>query len=80
MLGTQVDGNHQPGQTSRLENNDGVGSIPENTLFQLGQPFRRCLESESITDLCPFIQAPSPVAALMQVDTHAVNQSKPSYK
>jgi hypothetical protein len=65
MLGTQVDGYHQPRQAGRLEYNDRVGSISENTLFQLGQAFWRCLECESITDLCPVIQTTNPVATLV---------------
>jgi hypothetical protein len=49
MPGPQINGYHEPGQTGRLKDNDGIGSITENTLLQLGQSLGGRLETEAIT-------------------------------
>jgi hypothetical protein len=65
MAGSQVDGHHQPGQASGLQDYDRIDTVLENAFFQSGQSFRRGLESEPVTGLRSIIQTPRPVSSLV---------------
>jgi len=65
MARPQVDSHHLPWQTSRFQDYNGIGSIPEDTLLQDSQSFGRSLEVEAITWLCPLIQTPRSVSPLV---------------
>jgi hypothetical protein len=73
MTGAQIDSHYQPCQTSGLEDYDGISPIPENALFQFGQPLRRGLEAEAITGLRSIIQAPCSVLILVEIDTYTMD-------
>jgi hypothetical protein len=70
VTGTQIDSHHQPWQARGFKDYDRIGPIPENTLFQSRQSFRRGLEAEAVTRLRSIIQTACPVSPLVEIDTN----------
>jgi len=70
MTGAQINSHYQPCQASGFKDYNGIGPVPENTLFQDGQPLRRGLEAEAVTGLRSIIQTACSVLIPVEVDTY----------